>query len=120
VGVGSTAEISTTTALSLLASCVLWPSRLYGYHSKTVTEKGGNAYGVAGWKLLTVVLVVFTTELASFVSVSFAEVSWLTVTAPVGALAPLKVTGRDAVLLRLMAITLLLFAPSLKANVWSS
>jgi hypothetical protein len=90
---------------------------LYCCHCKTVIENGGRENGVTGRKLLTVDVVDFTVELDSLVSVRFADVNWLTVTLPVGALGPLKVTGNAEVRLRLIATRLRLFAPSVKAKI---
>ena len=86
---------------------------------KTVIEKGGSEYGVAGLKLLTLVCVGLTTGVSevrpSLLSVMLAEVSWLMSTSPVGALAPEKVTGSDPLRLRFITTTLWC-VPSVKAN----
>jgi hypothetical protein len=64
------------------------------FQVKTVIEYGGKERLVAPLKPLRVDDAIFTTLPLSFVSVKFAEVNCCICTVPVGALAPLKVTGR--------------------------
>ena len=86
----------------------------------TVMEYGGNEYGVAGLKLLTLLCVGpamtgVSVNRPALLLVRFVEVNWLMTTLPLGALTPEKVTGRDPLRLRLKT-TALFCVPLVKAN----
>ena len=72
---------------------------------RTVIEYGGRLRVLLELKLETVVEVGTTTADVSFVSVGFADVSWVIFTVPVGALVPAKFTGSAKSGLALITIT---------------